>query len=419
VTLDDQDLNEVHSLVVNAIVLPEDTGSVVYWSSDKDKVAKPALTNTLDGEDNTILLKGKGTATITAKCGKAKATFKVKVTDNNAPKSISVKTDVKDNEVAVGDMLPVYTVVSPRPYADPFVTFTLENTKYARFVNQLTGAVLTDKTYKSLGDGTCLLFGYAEGTVKLTAKTYNGKKASIKIKVTDKSKPNKIAMYGYVSNEKFEVERYDDELTELYGSYTKPVDTWFLIVPVLYDAYGYEIDVEDAVSQYANVQWKSSDKDVAEIMLYKNYYGYSQDQYESDLEDYFHNNVYDLMDGYVDYAAVVKVKGTGTTKLTCKTKDGKKSFSVTLKVVDSHAPESILFPFGSTVTIGTDVVIDLAEYVEIIPYDFYGKLTIEPTHSTSKLTKLEGTMYRTNSKGKVTIKVKAGSKSKNFTLEIK
>lgn len=419
------DASETGIIGVAATVLPETVTETVYWSSDKSSVAAPRKKATAIDEDdgvyyNTIELKSKGTATITAKCGTAKATFKVKVTDDNAPTSISAKTDAKDNEFQVGKFLPVYSVVSPRPYADYRITWTLANTKYACFANEETGAALSGTTYS--GSNTCLLYGRAEGTVKLTAKTYNGKKSTIKIKVTDGSKPTKIEMYGFYSKEKFEWELYDEEHTEEYkeknelSDYSKPVKSEFIIVPVIYA--GSELAVEDAVSQYANVKWSSSNKKVADIKLFKNYTGYLQDQDPDDLEDRFGNNVYDLMDEYYYYAAVVSVKATGTTTLTAKTKDGKKSFSVTLKVVNNHAADRIDLPFGSTVTVNVGDIIIPAEYVEVTPYDYYGKLEVAPTHSTSKIVKVDDGAYRADKKGTVTFKAKVGDKSKTFKIKI-
>lgn len=406
-TIGSVDVSKDIAIAVTAGILPEGIEQAITWSSDKKSVAVPNNSVTLPGELNTILLKGKGTATITAKCGTVKATFKVKVTDDYAPKSIKITGNSKVN---VGKVVPLTSVVSPRPYADMYVSWELDNTKYAKFYDEDNDVILSSK--KVAGDSV-LLYGISEGTAKITAKTYNGKKTTFKLKVEDASKPNKIGIYGFMPNEKFEVERYDEEY---FMEYDKLRNNTFLIVPVLYDKNNNEIDVEDALNQYANVQWKSSNSKVASVKIFKDYYGYSQDYV---AEDIFGNDVAYLMDDHIEYAAIVECKDTGTTTLTAKTKDGKKSVKITLKVVNSHDADEILFPFGKTVEVATDEYIDLAEYVEVVPGDFYGTLTIEPSHSTSKLTKIDGTLYRTNKKGDVTIKVKAGGKSKTFTLKIK
>ncbi len=413
-TLPSMDVTSDASFDVTADILPDGLDADIYWSSDKTSVAIPYYKVTKPGDDNTILLKGKGTAKITAKCGTVSAKFTVKVTDDNAPKSISAKTDVSGNKVSVGAYLPVYSVISPRPYSDALVTWTLDNTKYAVFANE-DGDIVPGKTWT--GSENCLLYGIKEGKVKLTAKTYNGKKSTIKIEVVDNTKPTKIEMYGFYNKEKFEAELYDEEYTLTYSTPEKPVRDAFLIVPVISNAYG-ELEVSEAVSQYANVQWKSSNTKVAEIRIYKNYVGYAQDQDETTLEDIFGNNVYDLTDGYVDYAAVVELKGVGTTTLTAKTKDGKKSFSVTLKVVNNKGADEILLPFGSSVKLNVGDIVDLREYVEVVPYDFFGTLTVAPTHSTSKLVKVDGGLYRADKAGTVTVKAKAGEKSKTFKVVI-
>lgn len=416
------------SLDVMAYVLPADTATEVIWTSSNSKVAVPDVTATYasSGFDNKILAKGKGTATITVKCGTVKTSFKVKVTDNFAPKSIQLHGAPKA-EVKVGDLVGLYTVVYPRPVHDYPITFTIDSNKKACFadvtVDQTTGEitafdVLEKKEFVS-ADGTAVLYGIAEGTVKVTAKTYNGKKSTLKVKVVDPNKPDSIELFGFYNKEKYEHELYMDEQDDP----TDPDKDFFFVVPVLKNADGDVIDVLGHEVDYASVKWSSSNKKVATVSIFKNYAGYFQD---NDLKDFFGENfaddfeeVFDVSDQAPLYAGIVELKGEGTTKITAKTRDGKKSFTFTLKVVNNHKADSIE-TFYKTVEVPTNTVVDLDEYFQVYSSDtFFGKVTAKPTHSTSKVTVLGDTTLRTNKKGNVTIKVKTSDgKSKTFTLKI-
>jgi hypothetical protein len=431
------------SLDVMAYVLPVETATEVIWTSSNSKVAVPAVTATyaladdaktsaLDEYDgvggfaNTIIAKGKGTATITVKCGTVKTSFKVKVTDNFAPKSIQLHAAPKA-EVKVGDLVGLYTVVYPRPVHDYPITFTIDSNKKACFadvtVDETTGEitafdVLEKKEFVG-ADGTAVLYGIAEGTVKVTAKTYNGKKSTLKVKVVDPNKVDSIELFGFYNKEKYEHELYMDEQDDP----TDPDKDYFFVVPVLKNADGDVIDVLGHEVDYASVKWSSSNKKVATVSIFKNYIGYFQ---ENDLTNFYGENftddfeeVFDVSDQAPVYAGIVELKGEGTTKITAKTRDGKKSFTFTLKVVNSHKAD-VIETFYKTVEVPTNTVVDLDEYFQVYSSDtFFGKVTAKPTHSTSKVTVLGDTTLRTNKKGNVTIKVKTSDgKSKTFTLKI-
>lgn len=425
-----------------AYVLPAGTGKEVLWSSSNSKVAVPAVKATyIDEEDeeaptpaleeyadipgtfNTIIPKGKGTATITVKCGNAKTTFKVKVTDNFAPKSIKLYADPKA-EVEVGNLVGLYTVVYPRPVNDAPITFTIDSNKKACFAvitvnddDEEELVLLESKEFVG-ADGTALLYGIAEGTVKVTAKTYNGKKSTLKVKVVDPNKVDSIELFGFYNKEKYEHELYNEALSDLDP--TDPVKDAFIVVPVLKNADGDIVPLDGHEVDYASVKWSSSNKKVATVSIFKNYVGYFQDNLvdiDGDAVDF--DEVFDVSDQDPVYAGIVELKGEGTTKITAKTRDGKKSFTFTLKVVNSHKADSIE-TFYKTVEVPTNTVVDLDEYFQVYSTEtFYGTVTAKPSHSTSKVTVLGDTTLRTNKKGSVTIKVKTSDgKSKTFTLKI-
>jgi hypothetical protein len=295
-----------------------------------------------------------------------------------------------------------------------FVEYTLDNTKYFVFAGA-NDTVKTATIANGLVDGdgrTWLLPTGKTGKVKITAKTYNGKKSSMYVEATDPYSISKIDMYGFYDKETYTAELYNEDWTVNPES---PRKNAFLIVP---EVYANNILLEAGDPGYdwevGNVKWESSNKKVATIGIYKSFEGYFQD--DAIVTDFFGNEVYDDL---LDYAALVEIKGTGTTTLTCKSRDGKKSFSIKLKVVDSHKATDIVLLAGKTVTVPVDEVIDLNEYFAVYPADVYGKVTAAPTHSSSKVEALGGSVILTKKTGDVTIKVKAGDKSKTFTLKIK
>jgi phage-related protein len=352
--------------------------------------------------------------------GAVKTSFTVKVTDNFAPKSIKIFSDKKDNKVASNDIdgIGIGTLVSPtRPYADENVTFTIDSTDKVYFENDLTKA---KKSWAADENGSCVLIPKGPtGTVKVTAKTYNGKKASLKVTITNPYEISKVEMYGLFSKETY--------VAELYADYqedhpTDPKKNTLVLIPQLYyKVDGVHVPLEtiydpDYYNTYdyemASVKWSSSNKKVATIEIMKGIYGYSQDELFLPSGEIYDGDK-------MDYGALVKIKGTGTTTLTAKSRDGKKSFSIKLKVVDSHKVTDIFLPSGSKVTVPVGKVLDLDEYFVVYPTDYYGKVTVTPSHSTSKIEVLGGTVIRTEKTGEVVMKIKAGDKTKKFTLKIK
>lgn len=459
-------------LVVLAQIYPDLVGKEVVWTSSNTKVAKVATKTTLtvasgdaatgneevdnalealfeeaeapeDADVNTVTpaetgnivyFVGKGTATITAKCGSVSQKFKVKVTDKYAPKSIKIYAQAEGKEdttatttkIPVGEYAFVYSVVSPtRDKLDGLVTYSIDSNKKARFVTVTVdddgGYVYTPtdkKTIAAFADGSCILVGRAEGKVKLTAKTYNGKKATLTLTIFDPDKPDSIEIYGFYNKELFEHELYDEDETE---DPTKPVKSAFLLMPVLKNADGDVVSPVTHRLDYASVKWVSSNKKVATVSVMKNFTGYTQDNLVTGSADDAEATA--LVDEFFDtddtdmYGALVKVVGTGTTKLTAKTKDGKKSFTITLKVVNNHKCTDIDVP-SETVELPIGYPVDLDEYFLIYPDDFYGTVTAKPTHSTSKVTQLGDTRIRGNKAGTVTIKVKTSDgKSKSFKVK--
>ena len=458
----DEDAEVYQGYPVAASVMP--VGGEVYWTTSNKKVAVPyfdvtwnpipetageegngnnaaELVEYIEGyqdqgeEDvtadtyfNCIVPKGKGTATITAKCGSVSASFKVKVTDDYAPKSISLKAEKTTINMAAdpdalflgdeethGDLYELWTVVSPRPYWDSPVNFTLDSTKYVKFVvtdEDATKYVLSDAKSIDFADGKCYIAGVGEGTAKITAKTYNGKKSSIKIKVVNPYKPASIAIEGFYKGEKATTELYNEDWTT---DVTDPQKNAFVLVPELEDGNKNAIQPTAAAAyEYANIKWTSSNKKVAKVGVFKNWDGYFNDQ---EVFDFWGNSFFEDEDtDDMNYAALVEIVGTGTTKITAKTRDGKKSFSITLKVVNSHKSTGIHVSSIGTIPVGESV--DLNEFVRIDPADFYGTYTIKPSHATSKIDTIGDTEYIGNKAGTYTFKVKTSDgRSKSFKVK--
>lgn len=147
---------------------PEGTWSEVKWSSSNKKIA------TVD-EDGYVEGKKNGTVTITAKAknggkkGKIKLKIEVTPTKIELDQKGTVTLDLSD-ELVLGET--VYPL-----YLDYYnVTWSSSNKKIAEVSSW--GCVTPKKV----------------GTVTITVKTKNGKKASVKVKVVDHTAPTKVSL---------------------------------------------------------------------------------------------------------------------------------------------------------------------------------------------------------------------------------
>ncbi|MDO4356576.1 MAG: Ig-like domain-containing protein, partial [Clostridia bacterium] len=151
-------LNRGDKLSLTAVLSPAGAQSTLTWSSSSK--AKVSVSN-----GGVITGLAEGTATITVKTSNGKkATVKVQVVDPTKPTGISLSQSGTVN-VYKGETVQLNAALAPAS-AKSELSWTSSNKKTA--------------TVNSNG----VVTGVKEGTVTITVKTYNGKKATVKVKVT-------------------------------------------------------------------------------------------------------------------------------------------------------------------------------------------------------------------------------------------
>ncbi|MDO4357163.1 MAG: Ig-like domain-containing protein [Clostridia bacterium] len=161
-------VNRGSTLQLGATLEPSTAQSTLTWKSSKTKYA------TVSG-NGTVTAKAEGTTTITVKTHNGKkATVKVKVVDPYKPLKITLgqKGTITLNR---GSTLHLSTALEPTT-AQSELKWSSSKTKYATV------------------DGNGNVTGKAEGTTTITVKTYNGKKATVKVKVVDPYKPTGVTL---------------------------------------------------------------------------------------------------------------------------------------------------------------------------------------------------------------------------------
>ena len=147
---------------------PAEASSALTWSSSSKKRATVDAGGVVTGVSE-------GTAKITVKTANGKkATVKVKVVDPYKPTGVSL---LQKGTVTVncGETLQLNAELSPST---------------AR--SSLTWSSSSKKRATVNGDG--VVTGVSEGTAKITVKTANGKKATVKVKVVDPYKPTGVSL---------------------------------------------------------------------------------------------------------------------------------------------------------------------------------------------------------------------------------
>ena len=160
-------LNKGETLKLNCTVFPEEAEARLGWKSSAAKYATVGADGTVTG-----VAEGTATITVTSQNGK-KASVKIKVLDPYKPTGVSLD---RTGTVVLnkGETLQLAATLSPET-AQSDLKWT------------------SSKKYATVGaDGT--VTGVAEGTATVTVKTYNGKKASVKIKVVDPYKPTGVKL---------------------------------------------------------------------------------------------------------------------------------------------------------------------------------------------------------------------------------
>ena len=142
--------------------------TVTGYKSSKAKAV------TVDG-NGLVTACAEGKAKITVKTdNKKKAKIKVKVIDPYKPDNIAIAQG-KEITLAVGQSVRLDAVLSPVT-AQTTLEWKSSKGKYVTV------------------DGSGVVYAAAEGSAKITVKTHNKKKASIKVKVVDPYKPNGVSI---------------------------------------------------------------------------------------------------------------------------------------------------------------------------------------------------------------------------------
>lgn len=148
-----------------ATLTPANSTQSVTWTSSKPQVA-----TVVEGQVTAV---SAGIATINARSGSKTAKAKIKVIDPNLPSSVSLNTK-KTIRLAVGSQLTLTPTLIP---ATAKSTYTWKSTK---------------KKVASVRDG--VVIAKKVGTARITVTTYNKKKASVKVKVYDPSRPTSVSL---------------------------------------------------------------------------------------------------------------------------------------------------------------------------------------------------------------------------------
>ena len=196
-------------------LIPTPQDAAYKWKSSKAAVAEVSPTGLVQARRE-----GKVTITVTAP-NKKSAKVTVKVVDPNKP--VKVAFSEKKVELSLYDTLDLNTLISCEPdTAVPDYTWKSSNKKVA--VVSAAGVVTPKR----------------EGTVKVTATTWNKKKATVTIKVVDPYKPSSVAL--------------EDINGDPLNAFDLCVGEYLTLIPVL--------TPDTAVATYT---WTLSNKKVAEI----------------------------------------------------------------------------------------------------------------------------------------------------------
>lgn len=275
-------LNKGQSVKLKYQYNPSYASSQLKWSSSKNKYA------TVD-YDGTVYAVAEGTAKITVKTANGKkATVKVKVVDPDKVKGISL-TDKGTITVNLEQIYHLNYSLTPS---------TAKTTlKWSSSKNKCVSV-----------DENGNVFALSEGTATVTVKTANGKKASVKVKVVNPNKPEKI----YISN-------------ATLGAKTINIG----------DTLKLEYSLKPSTAK-TTVEWSSSKKKCVSV----------------------------------DNDGTIHAKEKGTATITVKTANGKKA-TQKIKVVDPYEPK------GIKITRSAEGSADL--------FDYYNNTLTLKVGSTSKL----------------------------------
>jgi len=387
----------------------------ILWTfTNKTKIQEDELS------DTAILVTPKGEAkvkvTATAKGTNKKASFTLNIIDSNKPKSLKLVADqygenegydadkkqwvvedfaaLKDAEVNDYTTLVELTAI-PDPDVDQPITWSVDNSKVA----SLTNAGIA-KGYDGMVNW---LLAKKPGKVTVTAKTYNGKKASITIEIIDINDVASVTLgiADVTANEDLNTRDFDPtaaefedvdptEIVELYGldKDDKVIKSVLVAQATLLN--GEKDPVEDDAELRA-IKWSSSKASVATVKSNR------------------------------DGTATIKVLKTGTTTIKATSKNGK-SKSFNLKVVDHHSPTAVYFVDDDGVTIKS-FKMKAGEYAYLNPVlvavedPAFEKVTYKSHHTSIATVNSDGRVHALR-KGNVKIDAVANN-GKKATITVK
>lgn len=390
------------------------------WSTDD---ASKAVIETEGQGCITLLKTGRVNVTVGLKGSTLKETIALNIVDSYKPTKVKIVADT-DNEnydeaqatyVIDADGTPLQLTAIATPEAETPITWTIDRSSIAELDEDATN----DKSMYNF------LTPKKAGTVKITAKTYNDKKCEFTLNIVEAASPARVILFAeaidnepdledieyrsfYALDEDGDpnipnidrIDEYKDYLVNsgltwdlyYYNTDADKVDrNKALVQAVLLD---YNDQIIDSPSVLKGISWTSSKSKVATIKTNR------------------------------DSTAVVTLKGTGTTKITAKTKNGK-SASFNLTIVDTHAPKKIYFVNASGATIKelkmkpgkTDYIRPVLVGVKD---ESFQKCTFKVHHpSIAKVDKYTGEVYAIR-KGKTKVDVEAyNGKTVVFTINIK
>ena len=156
------------ALQLEGVLYPETAESELSWTSSRAKCASV-------DENGRITALSRGTVTITVKTENGKKdNVKIKVVRPDIPDSIVLR-ESGTVSLAIGASLQLNAEILPAA-ADSELSWTSSKSRFAEV------------------DGNGLVTAISEGTATITVRTENGKKDTVKIKVFDPLKPEKIEL---------------------------------------------------------------------------------------------------------------------------------------------------------------------------------------------------------------------------------
>ena len=350
-------LSMYDTLQLNAILEPATAISTIEWDSSSKSRA------TVD-ENGVVTPIKEGTVTITAETHNGKeASVKVKIVDPYKPEGVKID-QTGTVTLSLYDTLQLSTTLEPAT-ARSEIKWETESKKYATV------------------DENGLVTPHKEGTTTITARTHNGKKATVKVKVVDPYKPTgvKIDQTGTVTLSLYDTLQLSTTLEpatarseiewESSSKSRATVDENGVVTPIKEGTVtitaethnGKEASVKvKIVDPYKPEGVKIDQTGTVTLSLYDTLQlsttlepatARSEIKWETESKKY----------ATVDENGLVTPHKEGTTTITARTHNGKKA-TVKVKVVDPYKPEGIKIDQTGTIILSLNDTLQLSTTLE-------------------------------------------------------